>query len=122
MRPHSRWSSDAADPLIRRTLRSWVSSVGPPSAGKKRLLAAAWLASANRSSKSKATRSTSADLAETLLGVVATAFADPVENSVQRALAGGVAHREPYNFLTGHVRRDGWHPFSFGIGLLSVIR
>jgi len=96
--------------------------VGPPSAGKKRLLAAAWLASANRSSKPKATRSTSASLAETLLVVVATAFADPVENSVQRALAGAAAHREPYNLLTGHVCRDGWHPFSFGIGLLSVIR
>jgi hypothetical protein len=122
MRPPSRAGSDPADPLIRLTLRNWVLSVHPPIAGRKRLLGAAWLASAGRERKPKAVGVTSAHVVGTVWGLMNAAFANPAGNSVQRALAGAVIHREPNGLLTGHIRREDWHPFSLGIGLLTVIR
>src|SRR3990172_12847222 len=41
MRLHGRWRTDRADLHVRRSLRSWVSSVRPPADGRRRLLWAA---------------------------------------------------------------------------------
>ncbi len=122
MRPLSRAGSDPADSLIRLTLRNWVLRAQPPISGRKRLLRGAWLASVGRERKPRAIGVTSAHVVGTVWGLVNAALADPAGNSVQRALAGAAVHREPNALLTGHIRREGWHPFSLGIGLLTVIR
>jgi hypothetical protein len=122
MRPPSRGGGDPVDPIIRRTLWTWAASASSPEAGRKRLLGAAWLASAARERKPKIAELTSTDLAGTVWGFITAAMVDPAGNSVQRALAGAAVQYEPNGLLAGHIRREGWHPFSMGIGLLTVIR
>jgi hypothetical protein len=122
MRPPSRGGCDPADPFIRQTLWGWVSSARLPVASKKRLLGAAWLATAGRPRDPSVVQVTSAQVVGTVWEFMNAALADPAGNSVQRALAGAVVHREPYGLLSGHIRREGWHPFSLGVGLLTVIR
>jgi hypothetical protein len=122
MSPHSRVVKDRADPLIRLTLRNWVLGAQPPSAGRKRLLQEAWMASVSSERRPEGVSVPSGHLVATIWELVNAAFADPAGNSVQRALAGAPVQDEPNILLTGHIRREGWHPFSLGIGLLTVIR
>lgn len=120
MRPPSRWLSDPADAIIRRTLRGWVSSAEPPALSRKRLLAAVIAGTGPGLAAHR--EGLAARALHSLRAAVRAARADRPPEAVGLAFEYALVPTRPSRVITRASRSERWHMFSFDVMVLTLIR